>query len=92
MIMPPISKLASLLAVSAALMLNGNQAFAKSGGGQQAVHPSGVSSSPSPTTPSSGPRTGACKGHSCDYKNQGNTQPPCKGGHAGPNGVMIQCQ
>jgi hypothetical protein len=51
------------------------------------------------------PSTGTCRGSSCVYCRGGGsktcypwynppgaTLPPCRGGHMGPNGVMIQCQ
>jgi len=86
--------MALLLAISAALTLAGSHAFAKSGGGPAQVKTSGTSAAPSGSTSSGGPRTGGnCHGHACPTRpQQGNTQPPCRGGHAGPNGVMVQCQ
>jgi hypothetical protein len=51
------------------------------------------------------PSTGTCRGSSCVacrgsgsktcypwYNPPGSTLPTCRGGHMGPNGVMIQCK
>jgi hypothetical protein len=97
--MTAISKAMSLLAISAALALSGSHVLAKSGGGPAnpgQVHASGTSTAPS----GSGADDSASKrrgggwgcGHACPLPPRpGHTQPTCRGGHMGPNGVMIQC-
>jgi hypothetical protein len=92
--MTTVSKVVSLLAISVALTLSGSPVFAKSGGGPSQVKTSGTSATPS------GGQTKPKPTHSCSKNPQpgcsnyvpGHTQPPCRGGHMGPNGVMIQCQ
>jgi len=95
--MTAMSKVVSLLAISLALTLSGSQVFAKSSGGPSQVKTSGTSAAPS----GSGARDNTAKGHGgtgvgCGHHcppppRPGYTQPPCRGGHMGPNGVMIQC-
>ena len=93
--MNAISKTVALLAVSAALTLSGSHVFAKSGGGPSAVKTSGISAAPSSSGDSTSKRRGGAGGgcgHACPPPPRpGYTQPPCRGGHMGPNGVMIQC-
>lgn len=94
--MTAISKVVSLLAISAALMLSGSHVFAKSSGGPSQVKTSGTSAAPSGSgardTTAKGHGGGAGCGHACPPPPRpGYTQPPCRGGHMGPNGVMIQC-
>ena len=92
--MTAISKAVSFLAISVALTLNGSSAFAKSGGGPSQVKTSGTSATPSGSQAKPKPT------HSCSKNPQpgcsnyvpGHTQPTCRGGHMGPNGVMIQCK
>jgi hypothetical protein len=91
--MTAISKVVSLLAISAASTLSGSYVFAKSGGGPSQVKTSGTSAAPS------GAGGGQLKeravpfpcGHHGYCQPPGHTQPTCRGGHMGPNGVMIQC-
>ena len=94
--MTAISKAVSFLAISVALTLSGSSAFAKSGGGPSQVKTSGTSTS------SSSAGGGQSQKHACHNggtgpkcivaPRPGTTQPTCRGGHMGPNGVMIQCQ
>jgi hypothetical protein len=92
-----MSKAVSLLAISVALAASSGQVFAKNGGPGQA-HPTGVSSGSSGSGAGgdlSKRRGGDCDSRHCDpniHPGPGTTQPPCRGGHKGPNGVMIQCQ
>ena len=94
--MTAISKVVSLFAISAALTLTGSQLFAKSvGGASQVKAPttSAASSSPGAGDSISKRGGGACHGHYCRQPPPpGHTQPPCRGAHVGPNGVMVQCQ
>jgi hypothetical protein len=94
--MTAMSKVVSLLAISAALTLSGSPIFAKSGGPSQ-VKTSGTSAAPSgpgandSTSKRRGGAGGGC-GHACPPPPRpGHTQPACRGGHMGPNGVMVQC-
>jgi hypothetical protein len=95
--MTAISKVVSLLAISAALTLSGSHVFAKSSGGPSQVKASGTSAAPSgsgarDSTAKGHGGTGVGCGHACPPRPRpGYTQPPCRGGHMGPNGVMIQC-
>jgi hypothetical protein len=95
-IMSAISKVVSLLAISAALTLSGSHVFAKSAGGPahpSQVQASGTSAAPAGAGDSESKRRGGygC-GHACPAPPRpGHTQPTCKGPHRGPNGVMIQC-
>jgi hypothetical protein len=93
--MARISKVVLLLAISAALAGSGSQGFAKSGGGPSQVKTSGASAAPSGSgadDPSKRHGGGEGCGHACPPPPRpGYTQPPCRGGHMGPNGVMIQC-
>ena len=68
--MTAISKVVSLLAISAALMLSGSHVFAKSSGGPSQVKTSGTSAAPS----GSGARDTTAKGH-------GGTGVGCRGPH-----------
>jgi hypothetical protein len=93
-IMTAISKVVSLLAISAALTLSGSCVFAKSGGGPSQVHTSGTSAAPSSSSAGadqSKRRPGSCGHHCMTPPGPGATQPTCHGPHRGPNGVMIQC-
>jgi hypothetical protein len=93
--MTAISKAMSLLAISAALILSGSHVFAKNDGPGQ-VKTSGTSAAPSGSgAGGSQPKAKLrpCVGHQhYNCGTPGHTQPPCRGGHMGPNGVMIQCQ
>jgi hypothetical protein len=86
-------KVVWLIAISVALMLIGDHAFAKSGGSPSQVKTSGTSAAPSGAGGSRSKYVPYCKLHpgrgGCPPKAD---QPPCRGGHMGPNGVMIQCQ
>lgn len=98
--MKAISKAVSLLAVVVALSLIGSHIFAKGGGGSGggASHPSQVKTSGTSAAPSGGGGN-ARPTHLCSKNPQpgcsnyvpGHTQPTCRGGHMGPNGVMVQC-
>jgi hypothetical protein len=84
------------LAISVALAASSSPVFAKKDGPGQA-HPTGVSAGPSGSGAGgddlSKRRGGGCDSRHCDpHPGPGTTQPPCRGGHKGPNGVMIQCQ
>jgi hypothetical protein len=89
--MKAMSKAASLLAISVALAASGSHVFAKNDGPGQ-VKTSGTSAAPSGAGDSRS-KYSYCKLHpgwgGCPPKAD---QPPCRGGHMGPNGVMIQCQ
>jgi hypothetical protein len=88
--MTVISKVVSLLAISAALTLSSSYVFAKNEGPGQAKS-LGTSAAPSGSSASgSQDKTKGCRGKSCPPK-PGHTQPTCRGPHMGPNGVMIQC-
>jgi hypothetical protein len=91
--MKAMSKAVSLLAVAAALTLGGSLVLAKGGGG--AGHPTQVKTSGTSATPSPKARpTYSCSKNpvpGCRNYAPGHTQPTCRGGHMGPNGVMIQC-
>jgi hypothetical protein len=95
--MTAISKGLSLLAISVALTLSAGPVMAKSGGGPSQVKTSGTSAGPTGSgAPDSAAKghggTGVGCGHACPPRPRpGYTQPPCRGGHMGPNGVMIQC-
>jgi hypothetical protein len=93
--MTTTSKVVSLLAISAALMLSGSHVFAKSGSGPSQVKTSGTSAAPSGAGDSTSKRRGGAGGgcgHACPPPPRpGHTQPTCRGGHMGPNGVMVQC-
>jgi hypothetical protein len=87
-------KAMSLVAISVALTLSGSHAFAKTSGssGASQVKTSGTSAAPSGSgAGGSPPRSTDCTKSSHPCK-PGHTQPPCRGPHMGPNGVMIQCQ
>jgi len=87
------SKTVLLFAISVALTLISSPVLAKSGGSPSQVKTSGTSAT------SSGGQTKPKPTHSCSKNPQpgcsnyvpGHTQPTCRGGHMGPNGVMIQC-
>ncbi len=91
--MTAMSNVVSLLAVSVALSLNGSPAFAKSGGSPGQVKTSGTSAS------GSGASSDPSQKHACHNggtgpkcivaPRPGTSLPPCRGGHMGPNGVMI---
>ena len=92
-------KAVSLLAVAVALPLSCSHAFARGGGGGGPVHVSGTSAAPSPTGSSAGGGQSKvplrpCVGHqhTVNCGRPGTTLPTCRGGHMGPNGVMIQCK
>ena len=99
--MTAMSKVVSLLAISAALTLSGSHVFAKTIGpghvktsGTSAAHSGTGGSQVKHVTP---PRVlvchqGAYGGQYCVTEPGGTTLPPCRGGHMGPNGVMIQCK
>ena len=90
--MKATEKIVLLLAISAALALSGGYAFAKTIGPGQ-VKTSGTSAAPSRASGSRSKYVPYCKLHpgrgGCPPKAD---QPPCRGPHQGPNGVMIQCQ
>jgi hypothetical protein len=98
--MTPISKMVSLLAISAALAFASSHLFAKSAGGPGKVNTSTISA-PSSAAPSGAGDSvskghGGTDGHNCGHAcpprpRPGYSQPPCRGPHMGPNGVMIQC-
>jgi hypothetical protein len=97
--MTVLSKAMALLAISVVFAASGNQVLAKPSGSPGQVHPSGNSSGPSGGGSSAGgdlsKRRGGCDSRHCDpniHQGPGATQQPCRGGHRGPNGVMIQCQ
>jgi hypothetical protein len=95
--MKAMSKAVSLLAISVALTFSGSHVFAGNGSPGQ-VKTSGTSAAPS----GSGAGGNQSQKHACHNggtgsrcivaPTPGHTQPPCRGGHKGPNGVMIQCQ
>jgi hypothetical protein len=98
--MKAMSKVAMLLAISAALTLSCSDVFAKSnGGGPGQVRPAPVHASGTSAPSGAGANQSRyvpypyCKLHpgwgGCPPKAD---QPPCRGPHRGPNGVMIQCQ
>ena len=105
--MTAMFKAVSLVAISMMLAASSSHVFAKSGGGPSQksgggpsqVKTSGTSAAPSGgSSPGSGAGGNASKrsspcGHrlNCTYSPPGHTQPTCRGGHMGPNGVMIQC-
>jgi hypothetical protein len=91
--MTTVPNVVSLLAISVALTLCGSPVFAKSGSSPSQVKTSGTSAAasgtakPKPTfSCSKNPQPG-CRNYA-----PGKTPPPCRGGHMGPNGVMVQCQ
>jgi hypothetical protein len=90
--MPKMSKTFLLVSIAAALALGSNHIFAKNTGPDQ-VKTSGTSAAASG---SAKPRpTHSCAKDpqpGCSNYVPGHTQPPCRGGHMGPNGVMVQCQ
>ena len=98
--MTTVPKVVSFLAISVALTLSGSQVFAKTVGPGQ-VKTSGTSATPSGSGTGGGqvkhatpPRVlvchqGASGGRYCVSEPGGTTLPPCRGGHMGPNGVMI---
>lgn len=94
--MTAVPEVVSLLAISAALMLSGSHVFAKSGSGPSQVKTSGKSAAPSGATGGQA-KFRRCYHRPCRpypgdiYQPPGHTQPPCRGPHRGPNGVMIQC-
>ena len=99
--MTAMLKVVSLLAISVALILSDTLVFAKTVGPGH-VKTSGTSAAPSGTGGSqvkhaTPPRVlvchqGASGGRYCVSEPGGTTLPPCRGGHMGPNGVMIQCK
>jgi len=86
------SKMVTLLTISVALILSDTPVFAKTVGPGQ-VKTSGTSAAPSGAGRSRSKYVPYCKLHpgrgGCPPKAD---QPPCRGPHRGPNGVMIQCQ
>lgn len=89
--MTSISKSVLLLAVSVAFAASGSHVFAKTVGPTR-VQTSGVSAAPPGAGGSHGKYIPYCKLHpgrgGCPPKAD---QPPCRGPHRGPNGVIIQC-
>jgi len=90
--MTTVSKVVLLLAISVALTLSGSDVFAKTVGPGQ-VKTSDTSAAPSGAGGSRSKYISYCKQHpgwgGCPPKAD---QPPCRGPHRGPNGVMIQCE
>jgi hypothetical protein len=89
--MKAMSKTVALLAVAAALTSSCSHVFAKT----DIPQPSRASGTSVSVT---GQGAGGGEGKrpwcpSCYYHYQppGHSQPPCRGPHRGPNGVMIQC-
>jgi hypothetical protein len=93
--MKTLSIVVSLFAVSGALTVTSGQGAAKSNGPSLA-HSSGTSAPSTPSEPAGGSkrdRGGAGCGHACPpHSRPLPPQPPCRGPHMGPNGVMIQCK
>jgi hypothetical protein len=99
--MPAMSKMVTLLTISVTLMLSDTPVFAKTVGPGQ-LKTSGTSAAPSGTGGSqvkhvTPPRVWVCRvgasgRQNCWFAPGGTTLPPCRGGHMGPNGVMIQCK
>ena len=87
--MPAMSKVVLLLAISAALTLSNSHVFAKT------VGPGEVKTSGTSAAPSGAGSKYVCCHHPHPggnfYRPPGHTQPPCRGPHRGPNGLMIQC-
>jgi hypothetical protein len=96
--MKAMLKTVSCLAIVVALSLSGSHVFSKGGGGG-ASPPGQVKTSGSSAAPSGGSGGSARPTHLCSKNPQpgcsnyvpGHTQPACRGGHMGPNGVMVQC-
>ena len=94
--MTTVPKVVSLLAISAALTLSGSHVFAKTvgpGSGEDIRHfcrPLRRWRQPEQYIPL------VCHqlhpGGELRVQPRGPHQPPCRGGHMGPNGVMIQCK
>ena len=86
------SKMVTLLTISVALILSDTPVFTKTVGPGQ-VKTSGTSAAPSGAGGTRSKYVPYCKLHpgrgGCPPKAD---QPPCRGGHMGPNGVMIQCK
>jgi hypothetical protein len=88
-----------MLLVALAVSLNASQVFAKSSGApsgganhQSEVKTSGTSAArPSGSGGQSKFRPANCPLHKCAGQ-PGYTQPTCRGGHMGPNGVMVECK
>jgi hypothetical protein len=93
--MKALSIVVSLFALSAALTVSGGQGLAKSNGPGLA-HSSGTSAPSTPSDAAGGSKRhggGAGCGHACPpHSRPLPPQPPCRGPHMGPNGVMIQCK
>jgi hypothetical protein len=97
--MTAMSNVVSILAISVGLSLSGSQVLARTVGpgpaktvGPGQVKTSGTSADPSGAGGNRSRDVPYCKLHpgwgGCPPKAD---QPPCRGPHRGPNGVMIQC-
>jgi hypothetical protein len=83
------------LAVTAAVILSGNQVLARSGGGPSQAHGSGANATSmqhATGTAETFQQKVNCPYHHCAPQKPIPDKPPCRGGHMGPNGVMIQCR
>lgn len=96
--MKVMTKAVSLTAIAVALWASSGPVFAKVSGGPSQVKTSGTSAAPSgsgagdSTSKRHGGGAGGGCGHACPPPPRpGHTQPTCRGGHMGPNGVMVQC-
>lgn len=89
----------ALCAIAAALTVSGGaEVFAKTTAPK--ITPPKITPTSSTSVSSAGDNTskrhgggggGGC-GHACPPPSRpGHTQPTCRGGHMGPNGVMVQC-
>ena len=92
--MTTMSKAMLVFAILVAWMAGSSEVFAKTGSPGQ-VKTSGTSATPSGSgAGGSQPKAKLrpCVGHhTYNCGTPGTTQPTCRGGHMGPNGVMIQC-
>jgi hypothetical protein len=84
-----------LFVITMALTVSGGVAFAKTSGPKPApasgtsLSSGGAGAGDSPSKRRGG---GVGCGHACPtLPRPGHTQPTCRGGHMGPNGVMVQC-
>jgi len=81
--MNTIGKTTAILVTAVAILMSGGGAFANNSSKQfsskRVVQP------PVWVCPARGSR------HGCHFEPAGTTLPPCRGGHKGPNGVVIQC-
>jgi hypothetical protein len=84
-------KALSLVVISVGLTLSGSLVFAKTDGPSRVRHSSATSIVRS--NGDSGPSERCLRhGKNCVIFNPpGSTQPPCRGGRKGPNGVVIRC-